>query len=77
MISVVNFEENGMEVEKERMIKEVIGSDKQCYVLITCGEASEDGKFKVEMSYEGDPILAAYLLEGAQNVIDEQITEEA
>jgi hypothetical protein len=42
-----------------------------CYVLITCEEPSEDGKIQVEMTYEGDATLAAYLLQGAQSFIDE------
>jgi len=41
-----------------------------CYVLITCGAPSKDGKMQVEMTYEGDPTLAAYLVESAQNFID-------
>lgn len=43
-----------------------------CYVLITCDAPSDDGKMNVEMSYEGDATLAAYLLQGAQSFIDEQ-----
>ncbi len=40
-----------------------------CYVLITCGEPEEDGKMHVEMTYEGDACLAAYLIESAQDFI--------
>lgn len=47
-----------------------------CYVLITCDAPSEDGKMQVEMTYEGDATLAAYLLQGAQSFIDEQEFEE-
>ena len=43
-----------------------------CYVLITCDEPSDDGKMQVEMSYEGDATLAAYILQGAQFHISEQ-----
>lgn len=28
---------------------------------------------EVEMSYDGDPVLAAYLVESAQNIIDTDI----
>lgn len=48
--------------------------NKSCYVLITCGEPSKDGHMEIEMSYEGDPVLAAYLVESAQNIIDEQLS---
>lgn len=47
-----------------------------CYVLITCEEANADGDMQVEMTYEGDAALASYLLQGAQNAIDEQDEEE-
>lgn len=43
-----------------------------CYVLITCKEPSEDGKMQVEMTYQGDPVLAAYLVESAQNFIENE-----
>ena len=49
-----------------------------CYVLITCNEQKEDGTFDIEMSYGGDdPVLASYLLHGAQAYIDEEVEEEA
>lgn len=34
-----------------------------CYVIIACEKPSSEGNMKVEMSYEGDPILVRYLLE--------------
>ena len=55
-------------------IKKALSKNNTCYVLITCSEASEDGKMEVEMTYGGDPILAAYLVESAQNIIDTDIT---
>lgn len=45
-----------------------------CYVLITCGEPSVDGKMEVEMTYEGDASLAAYLIESAQGFIEQDET---
>ncbi len=54
-------------------IKRALSENNTCYVLITCTEASKDGKMEVEMTYEGDPILAAYLVESAQNIIDTDI----
>lgn len=50
-------------------LKKVLSKNKACYVLITCGEPSEDGKMEVEMTYEGDACLAAYLIESAQGFI--------
>jgi hypothetical protein len=52
-------------------VKKVLAKNNACYVLITCGEPSEDGKMHVEMTYEGDACLAAYLIESAQNFIDD------
>ncbi|MBS0621511.1 MAG: hypothetical protein JSR80_00930 [Verrucomicrobia bacterium] len=40
-----------------------------CYVLITCGEPSEEGKMEVELTYEGDQDLATYLIESAHQYI--------
>ena len=55
-------------------LKKALSENNSCYVLITCSEASKDGKMKVEMSYRGDPILAAYLVESAQNIIDTDLS---
>ena len=40
--------------ETERDIQETLLKENACYVLITCGQPSEDGKMQVEMTYEGD-----------------------
>lgn len=53
-------------------IKAELSKDHSCYVLVTCNTPNEDGKMQVEMSYEGDPILAAYLLQGAQTFLEEE-----
>jgi len=54
-------------------VRRGLGKKTACYVLITCGEPSEDGRMQVEMTYEGDQCLAAYLIESAQGLIDGQI----
>lgn len=51
-------------------LKEELGKNHACYVLITCDEPSIAGDFQVEMTSEGDPTLISYLLHGAQNIID-------
>ncbi len=38
--------------------------------MISCEEPTEDGKMQVEMTCEGDEILASYLLESAQSLLD-------
>lgn len=42
-----------------------------CYVLITCSKPTADGKMEVEMTYEGDRILASYLVQSAQGLLDQ------
>jgi len=59
----------------DKKITSHLAKNHTCYILITCDEAQGDGKMEVKMTYEGDPTLAAYLLEGAQNMIDEQVSE--
>jgi hypothetical protein len=53
-------------------IKKALIDNNACYVLITCGSPSDDGKMNVEMSYEGDDVLAAYLVDNAQQIFDER-----
>jgi hypothetical protein len=48
-----------------------------CSIQITCTQAAGNGEMSVEMNYEGDTCLAAYLLEDATKVINERIEEEA
>lgn len=56
-------------------VKNVLSKKNACYVLIACSEPSDDGKMEVEMTYEGDATLAAYLLESAQGTIDDSAQE--
>ncbi|MBS0625970.1 MAG: hypothetical protein JSS32_07965 [Verrucomicrobia bacterium] len=56
-------------------IKKELGERHACYVLITCSEPSGSGKMEVEMSYEGDETLAAFLLENASQVFDEKMNQ--
>ena len=35
-------------------------------MLVTCRKTKQAGKLEVEVSYEGDPDLACYLVDGAQ-----------
>ena len=51
-------------------------SDHIGYVLITCRPTRKSGKMKVEVSYEGDPDLASYLVDGAQGYIESEQQHE-
>lgn len=60
-----------------RQIREALAKDHACFVLITCTDPTDAGTMNVEMTYEGDPTLAAYLLQSAQSYIDDENDEEA
>jgi hypothetical protein len=45
------------------------------YVLVTAGEPNVEGKLNVQLSYQGDPWLARYLIDGAADVLDEACCE--
>lgn len=62
--------------KKELIFKALAQQESACYVLITCGKPTEDGRMDVEFTYEGDAGLASYLLESAQNYLDESLKEE-
>lgn len=51
-------------------VHDALAEKNACYVLITCGVPTEDGKMEVEMTYEGDASLAAFLIESAQDIIE-------
>lgn len=51
-------------------LKEALGDEVACYVLISCSHADKRGKLQVDLVYEGDRKLAAYLLESAQGSLD-------
>jgi hypothetical protein len=53
-------------------LQKALAKNPSCYVLITCTEPTEDGEMQVEMTYQGDAVLASYLLKGAQHFIEEQ-----
>ncbi len=55
-------------------IKKELSGRYACYVLITCSDPAGDGKMEVEMNYEGDEMLAAFLLENAGQVFDQKLS---
>ena len=50
--------------------KKDLGESYACFVLITCTQPSGEGKMEVEMDYEGDETLAAFLVENASQVFE-------
>lgn len=74
MANKVRLTQKSCENVKEYSLNEIrksLSENNACYVLITCGAPSDDGKMDVQMSYEGDETLASYLLENAQQVFDD------
>jgi hypothetical protein len=65
--------QRGQRVKQKQKIVN-LKEDQACYILITCGKPAPDGKMSVEMTYEGDPTLASYLLENAQGFMDQDET---
>lgn len=56
--------------EPKANLKKVLSDKTACYVLIYCDEPRSDGSMNVELMYEGDRSLAAYLLHSAQGALD-------
>jgi len=61
-----------MNKKSRQHLQQALDKNPSCYVLITCGEPTEDGQMQVEMTYQGDATLASYLLQGAQSYIDDE-----
>jgi len=59
-----------------KRIRKLLEKDFEGYVLVTCKPACPEGKMQVEMSYDGDPVLAAYLMEGASEYLEEEEAEQ-
>ena len=53
-------------------LRQLLAERNACFVLITCGEPTNEGKMEVELTYEGDDSLAAYLIESAHGLIENQ-----
>lgn len=50
--------------------------DLACYVLVSCGKPTPTGEMPVQCTFEGDTLLAAYLLEKAQRYLESQVASE-
>ncbi len=66
-----------MENKVHKGLREALLESKTSYVLITCEEPQADGGMQVELSYQGDECLAAYLVDHAQAFLDDQISMSA
>lgn len=55
------------EIGNVSKLKEALSSEDLSFVLITCTKPSKEGKMNVEMDYEGDRDLIAYLMKSAES----------
>ncbi len=63
-------------IKATERIKRAVKQDCACYVLITCSEPNADGKMEVEMNYEGDESLAAFLIDNAAQVFNDRFEQK-
>lgn len=56
--------------------KKILGKNCVCCIMITCSQTNSDGNMQVEMHYEGDESLAAFLLENANQVFEEKLSQK-
>ena len=67
-------------------VKDLLMEEQFEYVLVTCRKVSrnknlkekklKEQKMEVELSFEGDPILASFLVHGAQEFFDQTLAVE-
>lgn len=64
----------GAQKDQSQNIAQALSENNRCYVLITCGQPTQDGQMEVEMTIGGDdPVLAAYLVESASTIMDDRL----
>jgi hypothetical protein len=73
---VVKINADRRETQLSKICK-TLGETHACYVLITCSEPSREGKMDVELHFDGDETLAAFLIENAGQVFDEQLHKKS
>ncbi|MCE2982711.1 MAG: hypothetical protein LW832_03995 [Parachlamydia sp.] len=61
-----------MSKKARNQLEKALMQKNACYILITCGDPTQNGDMQVEMTYEGDATLASFLLQGAQTFIDNE-----
>lgn len=59
-----------LQISEMNAVKKALTDQHLSYVLITCTPPSEKGEMNVELAYEGDRDLIAYLVESAQGYLD-------
>lgn len=57
-------------------IKATAGNGDLCTINVTCSQPSESGEMSVECSFEGDAVLATFLLEKALRYVESHVDDE-
>lgn len=70
---MLHFKRKKKNQKDHSLDNQILQDDNACYVLITCGRPSSDGHMQVEMTYEGDKVLASYLLESALGLMEDNL----
>lgn len=60
-----------MDQRTKEVIHDALSKEHACFVLITCDPPTDEGNMNVQLSYEGDVTLASYMLQGAQDILDD------
>ncbi|CDR33832.1 hypothetical protein [Criblamydia sequanensis] len=64
-----------MEKDFHEKYRKMLDGKHACYVIITCDEPDDVGRMNVNFSFDGDPALAAFLIDGAKNHLEEENEE--
>lgn len=76
MSSCSNNVQNSSSSPLSMSLRKKLAKEHACYVLITCSHPNDGGNMHVEMTYDGDPMLAAMLIENAQNYLQEDVVNQ-
>ncbi|MEI6242451.1 MAG: hypothetical protein WCP39_03485 [Chlamydiota bacterium] len=53
-------------------VKNFLEDNHHCYVLLTCSPPSAEGKMQVHLDYSGDEVIVSYLIDSAQNILEQE-----
>lgn len=69
---IVSIESKQKKEAALELLKKNLSKDYACFVLISCTNPDAKGKMEVEMDFEGEETLAAFLVENAAQVFAER-----
>lgn len=59
-----------------KQVKNMMTDDHLSYVLVTCRKSNSKDQLEVQMTFDGDPVLASYLVKGAQDQFEQDFLEQ-